>query len=116
MDAANPEFLDNCRRHIRNFVQRDKNHPSVVIWSLQNEMRWVDGRDEYKKNVPALMDIFHQADHSGRLISLDGDNRLIDKEHTEIASLHYNIDGMINQWDRMLLTPYSLHVLHQFRA
>ena len=61
MDAANPEFLDNCRRHIRNFVQRDKNHPSVVIWSLQNEMRWVDGRDEYKKHVPALMDIFHQA-------------------------------------------------------
>ncbi|MFQ9797900.1 MAG: glycoside hydrolase family 2 TIM barrel-domain containing protein [Clostridia bacterium] len=35
MDAANPEFLDNCRRHIRNFVQRDKNHPSVVIWSLR---------------------------------------------------------------------------------
>ncbi len=106
MDAANPEFLDNCRRHIRNFVQRDKNHPSVVIWSLQNEMRWVDGRDEYKKHVPALMDIFHQADHSGRLISLDGDNRLIDKEHTEIASLHYNIDGMINQWDRK--TPLTI--------
>ncbi len=106
MDAANPEFLDNCRQHIRNFVYRDKNHPSVVIWSLQNEMRWVDGRDEYKKHVPALMDIFHRVDHSGRLVSLDGDNRLIDKEHTEVASLHYNIDGMINQWDRK--TPLTI--------
>ena len=106
MDAANPEYLENCRRHIRGLVRRDKNHPSVVIWSLQNEMRWVDGRDEYKKHVPELMDIFHQADHSGRLISLDGDNRLIDKAHTEVASLHYNIDGTINQWDRK--TPLTI--------
>lgn len=106
MDASNPKYLENCRRHIKSLVHRDKNHPSVVIWSLQNEMRWVDGRDEYKKHVPELMDVFHKADHSGRLISLDGDNRLIDKAHTEIASLHYNIDGTINQWDRQ--TPLTI--------
>ncbi|MDY3929937.1 MAG: glycoside hydrolase family 2 TIM barrel-domain containing protein [Clostridia bacterium] len=106
MDASNPSYLKNCADHIRHFVHRDKNHASVVIWSLQNEMRWVDGRDEYKKHVPELMDIFHKCDRSGRLISLDGDNRLIDKEHTEIASLHYNIDGMVNQWDRK--TPLTI--------
>ena len=106
MDASNPVYLKNCADHIKHFVHRDKNHPSVVIWSLQNEMRWVDGRDEYKKHVPELMDIFHKCDRSGRLISLDGDNRLIDKEHTEIASLHYNIDGMVDQWDRK--TPLTI--------
>ena len=106
MDAAHPDYLDNCRSHIQKLVRRDKNHPSVVMWSLQNEMRWVDGRDEYKKHVPEFMDIFHQADHSGRLVSLDGDNRLIDKAHTEVASLHYNIDGTINQWDRR--TPLTI--------
>lgn len=106
MDAASPEYLRNCRDHIKQFVKRDKNHASVVIWSLQNEMRWVDGRDEYKKHVPEFMDIFHNNDRSGRLISLDGDNRLIDKEHTEVASLHYNIDGTIDQWDRK--TPLTI--------
>ena len=100
MDAASPEFIENCRNHIKRFVARDKNHASVVIWSLENEMRWVDGRDEYKKYVPEFMEIFHAADRSGRLISLDGDNRMIDKEITEVASLHYNIDGTIDQWDR----------------
>ena len=101
MDAAHPEYIENCRKHIKRFVKRDKNHPSVVIWSLQNEMRWVDGRDEYKKHVPELIEIFHKNDPQKRLVSLDGDNRLIDKEHTEVASLHYNIDGTINQWDRL---------------
>ena len=88
MDAANPEFIENCRNHIKRFVKRDKNHASVVIWSLENEMRWVDGRDEFKKFVPEFMDIFHNADRSKRLISLDGDNRMIDKSITEVASLH----------------------------
>lgn len=106
MNAASEEYFENCRHHIKHFVARDKNHASVVIWSLQNEMRWVDGRDEYKKHVPEFMGIFHKYDRSERLISLDGDNRLIDKEHTEIASLHYNIDGMINQWDRK--TPLTI--------
>lgn len=100
MDAASPEFIENCRKHIKRFVKRDKNHASVVIWSLENEMRWVDGRDEFKKFVPEFMDIFHNADRSKRLISLDGDNRMIDKSITEVASLHYNIDGTIDQWDR----------------
>ena len=54
MAADHPEFLAACRSHLRDFVRRDRNHPSVVIWSMQNEMRWVDGRDGYKAAMPAL--------------------------------------------------------------
>lgn len=106
MDASSPVFLDNCRRHVQELVKRDRNHPSVVIWSLENEMRWVEGRDVYKKHIPGLMALMHAADHAGRPISLDGDNRLISGEHTEIASLHYNIDGTISQWDHS--TPLTI--------
>lgn len=109
MDAGNPEYIENCRNHIKRFVNRDKNHASVVIWSLENEMRWVDGRDEFKKFIPEFMEIFHNADRSGRLISLDGDNRLIDKEITEVASLHYNIDGTIDQWNRQVPLTIGEH-------
>ena len=109
MDASHPKYIDNCRKHIERLVERDKNHPSVVIWSLQNEMRWVDGRDEFKKFIPELKDLFHKFDIQGRLVSLDGDNRLISKEDTEIASLHYNIDGTINQWDKKVPLTIGEH-------
>ena len=114
MDASNPVFLDNCRRHVRQLVRRDRNHPSVVIWSLENEMRWVDGRDEYKRHIPELMGLMHEEDHSGRPISLDGDNRLISREDTEIASLHYNIDGTIGQWDRKVPLTIGEHGGHWY--
>lgn len=106
IDAGHPDYLNNCRRHIARLAKRDRNHASVVIWSLQNELRWVDGRDIYKRFVPEFINIFHLNDRSRRLVSLDGDNRLIDKAHTEVASMHYNIDGTIDQWDRK--TPLTI--------
>ncbi|WP_447037525.1 glycoside hydrolase family 2 TIM barrel-domain containing protein [Streptomyces sp. DSM 118878] len=51
-----PEWTDNCVDRIRSMVERDKNHPSVVIWSLGNEAGqggnfkamadWVRARDD----------------------------------------------------------------------
>ncbi|WP_168121723.1 glycoside hydrolase family 2 TIM barrel-domain containing protein [Paenibacillus sp. HB172176] len=99
MAADHPAFIANCRAHIRRLVERDRNHPSVMMWSLQNEMRWVDGRDGYKKHIPGLMDIVRELDPT-RPIILEGDNRLLAKELTEVDSLHYNIDGTISQWTR----------------
>ena len=56
MDASSPVFLDNCRRHVQELVKRDRNHPSVVIWSLEYEMRWVEAvsythLDVYKRQI-----------------------------------------------------------------
>lgn len=106
MYAGAPAYIQNCRDHIGHLIRRDKNHASVVIWSQQNEMRWVPGRDILKQYEYELMQIFHACDRSGRLVSLDGDNRLLPAEQTEVASLHYNIDGTINQWTRQ--TPLTI--------
>ncbi len=100
MQADDPRFLDACRRHVRALVRRDRNHPSVILWSLQNEMRWVDGREGYREAIPGLMDIFRREDPSGRLVSCDGDNRLLTDEMMQVVSMHYNIDGRIADWDR----------------
>ncbi len=99
MLADHPEFLAACRRHLAAFVRRDRNHPSVVIWSMQNEMRWVDGRDDYQAAMPELTAVMNAEDGS-RPISYDGDNRLVAPEACEIVSMHYNIDGTVAGWDR----------------
>lgn len=99
MDAANPLYIERCKKHVERLIKRDKNHPSVVFWSLQNEMRWVDGRDVFKKHIPEMIEKMNRLDPT-RKVSLDGDNRLISYENTQYESLHYNIDGTIAQWKR----------------
>ncbi|MNB90269.1 Beta-galactosidase [compost metagenome] len=108
MLADHPAYVENCRKHVRRLVQRDKNHPSVILWSLQNEMRWVDGRDGFKLHMPGLMEEIRRLDPT-RLIIADGDNRLLSKEHTEVESRHYNIDGTISQWDRTAPLTFGEH-------
>jgi beta-galactosidase len=99
MAADHPLYIERCKKHIQRLVKRDRNHPSVVVWSLMNEMRWVDGREVFKQKVPELMEEFRKLDMTRNII-LDGDNRLIDKERIEIDSMHYDVDGTIDQWER----------------
>ncbi|WP_310829865.1 glycoside hydrolase family 2 protein [Paenibacillus pedocola] len=108
MLADHPAYVENCRQHVRRLVQRDKNHPSVILWSLQNEMRWVDGRDGFKGHMPGLMAEIRSLDPT-RAIIAEGDNRLLPKEHTEVESRHYNIDGTISQWDRTVPLTFGEH-------
>lgn len=108
MQADHPDYLEACRKHVRRLVQRDKNHPSVILWSVQNEMRWVDGRDGFKKHLPDLMASIRKLDPT-RAIVAEGDNRLLPKAHTEVESRHYNIDGTISQWDRTVPLTFGEH-------
>jgi beta-galactosidase len=108
MQADHPDYIENCRRHVELLVQRDKNHPSIIMWSVENEMRWVDGRDIFKTFIPEFMDIIRRLDVT-RPIIVEGDNRLLPKELTEVETRHYNIDGIIDQWDRTVPLVFGEH-------
>lgn len=108
MLADHPEFITNCKDHIRRLVERDRNHPSVILWSLQNEMRWVDGRDGFKLHIPSMMAVIRGLDPT-RPIILEGDNRLLAKELTEVETRHYNIDGTVDDWDRKAPLVFGEH-------
>ena len=99
VQADHPDFIAQCRRHLRALVRRDRNHPSVIIWSAQNEMRWVDGRDGYKEAIPGLAQAMRELDGT-RPISYDGDTRLLDPADLEIISVHYSLDGTVEGWQR----------------
>ncbi len=54
-------FADWSERDVTDFVQRDRNHPSIVLWSAGNEIgeqTTADGAQVLKR----LVDIFHRED------------------------------------------------------
>ena len=108
MQADDEEFIHNCKNHLEKLVTRDRNHPSVIMWSMQNEMRWVDGRDGYKLHMKNLIAAIRALDPT-RPVSFDGDNRLVDPDDMEIVSMHYNIDGTIAGWDKSKPLAFGEH-------
>lgn len=106
--ADHPVFIENCHKHLQALVLRDRNHPCVINWSMQNEMRWIEGREGYKQAMKELVKTMKTLDDT-RPISFDGDNRLVDPEDMEIVSMHYNIDGTVKDWDKKKPLAFGEH-------
>ncbi len=62
--GSRPEWRDNVLDRCNSMLQRDKNHPSVIIWSLGNEAFGGD-------NFIAMHDFLKQADPT-RLVHYEG--------------------------------------------
>ncbi|KRM01335.1 DUF4981 domain-containing protein [Limosilactobacillus gastricus] len=62
--ASEPEWLDTCLYRANNMYQRDKNHPSILIWSCGNESYAGD-------DIAAMSKFFHEQDPS-RLVHYEG--------------------------------------------
>nr|WP_212754558.1 glycoside hydrolase family 2 TIM barrel-domain containing protein [Nakamurella aerolata] len=73
-------YLDRIRRT----VERDKNHPSVIIWSLGNE-------SHTGQNLAAMSAWVHQRD-AGRPVHYEGDYR---GEYTDVYSRMYATIGEV---------------------
>ncbi|MEV5136622.1 glycoside hydrolase family 2 TIM barrel-domain containing protein [Streptomyces syringium] len=72
LPASLPEWTDACVDRLRSMVERDKNHPCVVIWSLGNEA----GQGE---NFQIMADWVHDRDPS-RPVHYEGMNAVADVE------------------------------------
>mgnify|MGYP001329725684 CR=1 FL=1 len=93
--SYNEKFFENSKQHLRRLIRRDRNHPSVVMWSPENEclpaykvcgssaIRDVADLEEklydLTQEIPAL--------DSSRLISCDGSGDLGGR--MPVNSLHY---------------------------
>lgn len=95
------EYWENARRHVINFVKRDKNHPSVIMWSVENEMRWNgDKTDLPKKQLPLLRLLFNELDDT-RVAYHEGDSSWWNEKEQTMLSRHYGKEcsGM-GWWDK----------------
>ncbi|MBN1437048.1 MAG: hypothetical protein JW936_08225 [Sedimentisphaerales bacterium] len=96
-----PEYWTNAADHITRFVKRDKNHPSVILWSVGNEMRWNQTtNDSVRREMPGLRELFHRLDPS-RYAYFEGDSSLWDETGQDIISRHYGKEcSGAGWWDK----------------
>lgn len=89
------QFIENCKLHIERLVKRDRNHPSVIIWSVENECvpaYRVSADNAVRDEDELTARLFELSEHCKkfdpyRITSADG----CDDYHgrMEILSLHY---------------------------
>jgi hypothetical protein len=105
--ASSPAYWEAAQAHVRRFVRRDKNHPSVILWSVENEMRWntkgKDAREEVRmiqEELPKLRALFNDLDPT-RPAYHDGDSSLWNERSQPIISRHYGKEcAGVGWWDQ----------------
>ena len=80
---ARPEWTPVCMDRVESLFERDKNHPSVILWSLGNEC---DGGENFKK----MYDYLHEKD-PGRPVHYESiwHNFAYDRNVTDVWSMMY---------------------------
>ncbi|OMI36916.1 glycoside hydrolase family 2 TIM barrel-domain containing protein [Streptomyces sparsogenes] len=96
--SADPRWRDAYLDRIERTVERDKNHPSIVLWSLGNEAG--DG-----ENLRAMADWVRRRDPA-RPIHYEGD-RL--GEYTDVLGQMYRPPAAVARIGRWHLLPGEIH-------
>ncbi|MCQ2425539.1 MAG: hypothetical protein MJ070_05285 [Lachnospiraceae bacterium] len=93
--SYSPDFFENSKKHLISMLLRDRNHPSVVTWSPENECvpAYHFCGSDYVKSVAELEDkiwdfvkVIYDCDTS-RLVSCDGSGDLGGR--LPLNSIHY---------------------------
>lgn len=86
-DPQDPRFWENYTRHVIAIAKRDRNHPSLAIYSLENEIIHCGGdRAIWEPGLGRLADALRQVDPT-RLITCEAD--LDPARKMDIIGLHY---------------------------
>ncbi|MCL2741294.1 MAG: hypothetical protein FWE70_04180 [Oscillospiraceae bacterium] len=89
----------SCKEALRRMVSRDRNHPSVIIWSVGNECKEDD--DEIKRMNGALVGLAKSLDpsrlcaHVSMYTWLGAEHRLFDRDDVICVNMYGYQDGMV---------------------
>ena len=87
-DLGDGRFWKNYRHHIRELIRRDEVHPSVVMWSAENELGVANWREysDLLENLRGIAGVIRQEDPSRPyMFEADGDLQGV----TPVVNLHY---------------------------
>jgi hypothetical protein len=112
--ADSPEYWDAARKHVHGVVKYYSNHPCVVLWSVENEMRWNGHTPLFKEELPKLRRLFNELDPT-RPAYHEGDTSLWDERELDIINRHYGKEvAGCGWWDQkrpLHVGEMSLHHL-----
>jgi len=95
-----PAYWEAAREHIRRYVRRDKNHPSLILWSVENEMRWGARTTLPREQLPQLRKLINELDPT-RPAYHEGDSSMWNEADQDMLSRHYGKEASgIEWWDR----------------
>jgi len=103
----NPRLFDHGRREIQAMIDRDRNHPSVVIWGIHNENRNANkaSGEAFARYIRALDPTRVILSNSGGSFTIDQDYGWVDRttvvpnrktEHQKFQDLHVYIGTPIS--------------------
>jgi beta-galactosidase len=96
----NDEFWNNAKEYARDIVNRYKNHPSIIFWSVGNEVRWGWDISEVIARGPEVQKVYEDLDTT-RVAFSDGSTSLWDERTQKIISRHYGLEcSGEDGWDR----------------
>lgn len=69
--AFTPEFSDNAKQQLRELIKQNFNHPSIICWSISNEL-WQGHKDNVGAKLPAeLYALAKSLDPSRPIVNAD---------------------------------------------
>ena len=90
-------FWQAAEQHARDNVAFAGNHPSVILYSVGNEVRWSGNQAAIIRNYPRLWKIYDAMDPD-RIAYCDGDSSLWDERTQKIISRHYGFECTGEGW------------------
>lgn len=102
--AGGDVFLNNTRREFREWVRRDRNSPSVVIWDVENELI----RDDKEKPLKPLvlkLDEFVRAHDDTRLIGHSGAGWYDPEQDLIHEHMQEHYARIIDEWNKRGKAP-----------
>ena len=92
-----PETWENAQEHVREMIKWYKNHPSIILWSVGNEVRWGWNRNATIEHMPMLRKLYEKLDPT-RIAYHDGDSSLWDERSQPLISRHYGYECTGEDW------------------
>jgi PKD repeat protein len=84
---SDPVFWDNYKAHLERVIKRDRNHPSVIMWSLENELQHIGNDHESITDELAQLVSYVKGIDDTRLVYFEGD--LDPENQADVIGLHY---------------------------
>jgi hypothetical protein len=87
-----PEDTTFALQHLGNMVRSQRNHPSVILWSVSNELRWRGGGEK-----KFLIDYVKSLDTTRPVFASDFS---LESRHGDVLGHHYNPKTVFKEWEQ----------------